>query len=195
MMLRNKPLRSKILQTSVRRSLKLGSVAIFWNICQFQARVVKRYTRSIMTLQTITVDIKIALWSSFQLMAELLWDVNIFGPDFSTKKTNVSVKLPMTQSKRQALRSQRLDRLDFQVEGEFEGRRKSVALARGDRAAVVRHQDNLKMEGAFETKKTEVAHVRGERAVIKKHEDNLKLVTSPELYHDVRIERIDALKC
>lgn len=58
-----------------------------------------------MTLQTITVDIKIALWSSFQLMAELLWDVNIFGPDFSTKKTNVSVKLPMTQSKRQALRS------------------------------------------------------------------------------------------
>ena len=52
-----------------------------------------------------------------------------------------------------------------------------MALARGDRAAVVRHQDNLKMEGAFETKKAEVAHVRGERAVVKKHEDNLKLVT------------------
>jgi len=70
-----------------------------------------------------------------------------------------------------------VDALTFQVEGEFEGRRKATALARGDRAAVVRHQDNLKMEGAFEGKKAEVAHVKGERAVIKKHEVNLKLVS------------------
>ena len=62
------------------------------------------------------------------------------------------------------------------MEGDFEGRRKVSGLARGDRAAVVRHQDNLKMEGKFEGKQTEVAHARGERAVIKKQEDNLKLV-------------------
>ena len=44
----------------------------------------------------------------------------------------------------------------------------------GERAAVVKHQDNLKMEGAF-SGRVEEKWQEAERANVVKYEDNLKL--------------------
>lgn len=67
----------------------------------------------------------------------------------------------------------------FQIEGQFEGRRRGTSatssFARGDRVDVVRHKDNLHVEGAFEGRPKTEAVLKGERAIIKKHEDNLKM--------------------
>merc|ERR1719361_1085170 len=64
------------------------------------------------------------------------------------------------------------------MEGEFMGKQRQEAtkMVRGERAAVVRHQDNLKMEGSFAGRKTETTKIlKGERAEVQRHEDNLKM--------------------
>ena len=52
--------------------------------------------------------------------------------------------------------------------------RDTNAVLVGERAAVVKHQDNLKMEGKMESRTT-AAVVKGERAEVKRRTDNLKM--------------------
>ncbi len=67
------------------------------------------------------------------------------------------------------------------MEGAFEGRKEQVAFARGDRADVVRHKDNLSLEGEFTKRVTSANNVmKGERAAVVKHRDNLKMEGSFE---------------
>jgi glutamate synthase domain-containing protein 2 len=61
------------------------------------------------------------------------------------------------------------------MEGSFEGRRTEKKVSRGERAAVVKHRDNLKVEGSFEGRAKSEGVLRGERVTVKKHEDNLRL--------------------
>jgi hypothetical protein len=45
----------------------------------------------------------------------------------------------------------------------------------GERAAVVKHSDNLRVEGKFEGRAKEASVKRGERMSVVKHKDNLKM--------------------
>ena len=57
------------------------------------------------------------------------------------------------------------------MEGQIDTTRQEWAT-KGERANVVRHDDNLRMEGEF-SKRVEEAWHAGERAAVVKHGDNL----------------------
>ena len=57
------------------------------------------------------------------------------------------------------------------MEGNIDTTRQ-VWATKGERANVVRHEDNLKSEGDFQSRKVEQWHA-GDRASIVKHDDNL----------------------
>merc|ERR1711944_327453 len=64
------------------------------------------------------------------------------------------------------------------------------AVLVGDRAAVVKHHDNLKMEGSFAGVQSEahssLVQAKGERAEVKKRQDNLKMEGSMQLVSEAR---------
>merc|ERR1719419_308282 len=54
--------------------------------------------------------------------------------------------------------------------------KRRAAAASGERAKVVKHQDNLRVgTGEFAKREQHTAHVKGERAEIRKHQDNLHM--------------------
>lgn len=61
------------------------------------------------------------------------------------------------------------------MEGDFIGERKTdYTVTRGERAPVVKPQDNLRPEGEFAKRPKEEAPKIGERPVVKKPQDNLR---------------------
>ena len=51
----------------------------------------------------------------------------------------------------------------------------ATILLQGERASVVKHEDNLKMEGAFEGRSKAEAFTRGDRVDVVRHKDNLTM--------------------
>jgi hypothetical protein len=60
------------------------------------------------------------------------------------------------------------------LEGEFEGRRQHSDSVSSTRSTVIRHADSLQAAGGVEAHRKEWA-TRGERAATVRHQDNLKL--------------------
>ena len=64
---------------------------------------------------------------------------------------------------------------NLSLEGTHSMTKKDATVYKGERAAVVKHSDNLRVEGKFEGRAKEASVKRGERMSVVKHKDNLKM--------------------